>query len=76
MTCPEDEGRFPWVWLFWTAVINGVIVVPIMVATMHIVSTSGGHRKFAVPRWLRTLGWLATALMAVTVAVFAWLAVF
>jgi Mn2+/Fe2+ NRAMP family transporter len=62
--------------LFWTAVINGVIAVPIMAATMHIVSTKHGRKKFAVPRWLRTLGWLATALMATTVAIFAWLNAF
>ena len=59
--------------LFWTAVINGVIAVPIMVATMHIVSSPRGRRAFAIPQWLRVLGWMATSLMALTVAAFAWL---
>ncbi len=59
--------------LFWTAVINGVIAVPIMIATMHVVSSKRGRRIFGIPRWLRSLGWLATALMAATLAVFVWL---
>ncbi len=58
--------------LFWTAVINGVIAVPIMIATMHIVSSRRGRKKFAIPRWLRALGWMATAMMSITVAVFLW----
>ena len=53
--------------------INGVIAVPIMFATMHIVSTRRGRETFGVPAWLCALGWLATALMGVTVAALAWL---
>jgi NRAMP (natural resistance-associated macrophage protein)-like metal ion transporter len=54
--------------LFWTAVINGVIAVPIMGAMMFVVS--GG--AITLPRWLRWLGWLATALMALSVVLLAW----
>jgi Mn2+/Fe2+ NRAMP family transporter len=50
--------------LFWTAVINGIVAVPIMIAMMFIVSTEQGLRAFALPLWLRGLGWLATVLMA------------
>jgi Mn2+/Fe2+ NRAMP family transporter len=56
--------------LFWTAVINGVIAVPIMLAMM--VAVSGGHEKLALPRWLKVLGWLAAALMAIVVALLLW----
>jgi Mn2+/Fe2+ NRAMP family transporter len=59
--------------LFWSAVINGVIAVPIMIATMHVVSSHRGRRTFGIPQWLRVLGWMATVLMAITVAAFAWL---
>lgn len=59
--------------LFWTAVINGVIAVPIMAATMHVVSSRRGRRTLAIPRWLRVLGWMATGLMALALAAFAWL---
>ena len=62
--------------LFWTAVINGIIAVPIMIATMLIVTSKRGHRIFALPPWLRSLGWLATALMAATLAIFVWLNIF
>lgn len=58
--------------LFWTAVINGVVAVPIMVATMLVVSGRKGLRSFSLPLWLTLLGWLATALMAVTVVLLVW----
>jgi Mn2+/Fe2+ NRAMP family transporter len=58
--------------LFWAAVINGVVAVPIMIATMVVVSDKRGARKVAIPRWLLKLGWLASALMAVAVALLIW----
>jgi Mn2+/Fe2+ NRAMP family transporter len=58
--------------LFWTAVLNGIVSVPIMVAMMLAVSGKNHHRRLTLPRWLQFLGWLATALMAVAVAAFAW----
>ena len=45
--------------LFWTAVINGIVAVPIMVATMLVVSAKHAS-KVALPFWLLILGWLAT----------------
>ncbi len=53
--------------LFWSAVINGVIAVPIMVVMMLLAarpSTMGPH--VISPR-LRVLGWIATVAMALTV---------
>jgi Mn2+/Fe2+ NRAMP family transporter len=58
--------------LFWTAVINGIVAPPIMVAMMLIVSSAQGRRIFAVARWLRVLGWLGAALMAASVAALIW----
>jgi Mn2+/Fe2+ NRAMP family transporter len=53
--------------LFWTAVINGVVAVPVM-AIMMILSqrrdVMGGFRVHGPLKWL---GWLATAMMAVAV---------
>jgi len=57
--------------LFWTAVINGVVAVPIMIATMIVVS-SKRETKLALPRWLTILGWLAALLMAVAVVLLIW----
>lgn len=56
--------------LFWTAVINGVVAVPIMVAMMLLVS--GSQQLVSLPRWLKWLGWLAAALMAVAVGLLVW----
>jgi NRAMP (natural resistance-associated macrophage protein)-like metal ion transporter len=53
--------------LFWTAVLNGVVAVPIMLATMLVVSSKSTARQIKLPRWLSILGWLATALMAIAV---------
>jgi NRAMP (natural resistance-associated macrophage protein)-like metal ion transporter len=53
--------------LFWTAVINGVIAVPIMAVMMML---AGRHRvmgPFAVNRWVKLLGWAAMAIMALAV---------
>ncbi|HUO90730.1 MAG TPA: divalent metal cation transporter [Rhizomicrobium sp.] len=56
--------------LFWAAVINGVVAVPIMAAMMVVVARGNG--TFALPRWLIGLGWLATVLMLVTVGALVW----
>jgi Mn2+/Fe2+ NRAMP family transporter len=58
--------------LFWAAVINGIVAVPLMFAMMLTVTSERGTRMFALPSWLRILGWLATILMTVAVAMFAW----
>jgi NRAMP (natural resistance-associated macrophage protein)-like metal ion transporter len=58
--------------LFWTAVINGIVAVPIMLATMLVVSSKREARLVALPRWLLILGWLATALMALAVILLIW----
>jgi Mn2+/Fe2+ NRAMP family transporter len=51
--------------LFWSAVINGFVAVPIMVAMMVIVSSKKQMKEFAAPMLMRVCGWGATAVMAV-----------
>ncbi|HEY6022600.1 MAG TPA: divalent metal cation transporter [Pseudolabrys sp.] len=58
--------------LFWAAVINGVVAVPIMFATMIVVASKRGARQVALPQWLLILGWLAAALMALALALLIW----
>jgi NRAMP (natural resistance-associated macrophage protein)-like metal ion transporter len=58
--------------LFWTAVINGVVAVPIMIALMLVVSGNQGPKSLLLPRWLKLLGWLAAALMALAVGLLVW----
>ncbi len=58
--------------LFWSAVINGVIALPIMVVMMLLGSNEGVMGRFTIGKRLRWLGWLATAVMgAAVVAMFA-----
>jgi len=58
--------------LFWSAVINGIVAVPIMVAMMWIVSRGMTARPVSFPRWLKALGWLATLLMTLAVGLLIW----
>jgi Mn2+/Fe2+ NRAMP family transporter len=54
--------------LFWTAVINGVVAVPIMLAMMVVVSGDKVKKQLGIPAWVKVLGWIGTALMIVAVA--------
>jgi Mn2+/Fe2+ NRAMP family transporter len=54
--------------LFWTAVINGVVAVPLMVVMMLMTMQPRVMGRFTLPRPLWAVGWLSTAVMAVTVA--------
>jgi Mn2+/Fe2+ NRAMP family transporter len=57
--------------LFWSAVINGVIAVPFMAIMMLMVGRADVMGPFVAPPRLRILGWLATAVMALSVLVMA-----
>lgn len=50
--------------LYWSAVINAVISVPIMVAVMLAASHTKIVGDLVLPRVWKVLGWLATAAMA------------
>jgi Mn2+/Fe2+ NRAMP family transporter len=50
--------------LVWSAVVNGVIVVPIMVAMMIVASRRAIMGNFVAAPWQVVLGWAATAVMA------------
>jgi Mn2+/Fe2+ NRAMP family transporter len=50
--------------LFWSAVINGVAAVPIMAIIMLMASQPKVMGRFTLGPWLKSLGWLATAAMA------------
>lgn len=53
--------------LYWTAVLNGVIAVPLMAVMMLIASRQDIMGRFPVRGWLRGLGWTATAVMGLAV---------
>lgn len=53
--------------LVWSAVLNGIVAVPIMAMMMLIVSNGTIMGRFKARSWLVTVGWLGTALMALAV---------
>jgi Mn2+/Fe2+ NRAMP family transporter len=57
--------------LYWSAVINGVIAVPIMVVMMVLSAKRDMMGDFVITGPLRFLGWLSTAAMAACVVAMA-----
>ncbi len=55
--------------LYWSAVINGVVAVPLMVVMMLMGSQAKVMGDFTMPLPLKIFGWLATATMAVAAIV-------
>lgn len=53
--------------LYWSAVINGVMSVPIMVVMMLMAARADIMGRLVISRRLKWLGWLATAVMAAVV---------
>jgi Mn2+/Fe2+ NRAMP family transporter len=55
--------------LYWSAVINGVAAVPLMIVMMLMGSSRKVMGKFTMPWPLKLFGWLATAAMAAAAVV-------
>jgi len=53
--------------LYWSAVVNGVISVPLMAAMMIVASRRREMGRYVATASQRILGWLATAIMAAAV---------
>ncbi|WP_241911803.1 NRAMP family divalent metal transporter [Telmatospirillum siberiense] len=53
--------------LYWSAMLNGVVAVPVMIAMMHLSMRSAIMAGFTLPRPLQVMGWIATIVMTVTV---------
>lgn len=49
--------------LFWSAVINGVVAVPVMALMMHLSSHKAAMGDFKLHVGLKIVGWTATAVM-------------
>ena len=49
--------------LFWSAVINGVVAVPVMVMMMRLACNPAVMGRFTLPPFLKTIGWLATVVI-------------
>jgi NRAMP (natural resistance-associated macrophage protein)-like metal ion transporter len=53
--------------LYWTAVINGVVAVPVMTVMMLMTAQQRIMGKFTISGWLRWLGWASTLAMTACV---------
>jgi NRAMP (natural resistance-associated macrophage protein)-like metal ion transporter len=52
--------------LFWSAVINGLVAVPVMALMMTLASNPKVMGKFGLPVYLSVAGWIGTGVMLVT----------
>jgi Mn2+/Fe2+ NRAMP family transporter len=53
--------------LLWSALINGIIAVPIMVVMMLLAAKPTVMGRYVISKKLKVSGWLATAVMAAAV---------
>ncbi len=58
--------------LYWSAVINGIISVPIMVVMMLMASTPKVMGQFTISARLKAVGWACSAVMAMSVFMMFW----
>jgi Mn2+/Fe2+ NRAMP family transporter len=61
--------------LYWSAVINGIVAVPVMAIMMLMAVNAKVMGEFRIPLPMRVIGWVATVVMALAVigmAVTAW----
>ncbi|HEX7965253.1 MAG TPA: divalent metal cation transporter [Gammaproteobacteria bacterium] len=49
--------------LFWSAVINGVVSVPLLAIVVLLASKKSVMGKFTAKRWVTVIGWIATTVM-------------
>lgn len=55
--------------LFWSAVINGVVAVPLMVVILLLAMRADVMGRFVLPRALWAMGWVCAGTMAVAVGI-------
>ena len=49
--------------LFWSAVINGVVAVPLLVVILLLASKESVMGQYVAPRYLQVMGWMTTGVM-------------
>lgn len=54
--------------LYWSAVINGMAAVPVLIVLMLMTGTRKVMGDFVINGWLRLLGWATTTVMALCAA--------
>jgi Mn2+/Fe2+ NRAMP family transporter len=54
--------------LFWSAVINGVVAVPLMAVIIVLASKRSVMGEYTASRTLQVLGWIGTGVMGLAAA--------
>jgi Mn2+/Fe2+ NRAMP family transporter len=55
--------------LYWSAVLNGLVAVPVMLTVMFMCANKNIMGKFQITGYLRYAGWVATIVMAAAAAI-------
>jgi NRAMP (natural resistance-associated macrophage protein)-like metal ion transporter len=58
--------------LYWSAVVNGIVAVPLMFFLMSMAMNKAVIGKFTLPAYLQVVGWLASVIMLLASAGFLW----
>ena len=53
--------------LYWSAVISGIVAVPVMAVMMWLAGAPKVMGDFVVMGWPKILGWIATGVMLVAI---------
>ena len=62
--------------LLWSAVVNGIVAVPLMIALMHMASRPKVMRSFTIGNSVKYLGWAATFVMAIAAVILGFMTFF
>jgi NRAMP (natural resistance-associated macrophage protein)-like metal ion transporter len=71
----DYSGLDPIKALYWSAVLNGVIAVPMMAAMMFVAGSKKKMGEFTASPTLAILGWISTSVMAAAALAMIWVAV-
>lgn len=55
--------------LYWSAVINGIVAVPMMIVILLVAQNRKAMKSFVITGWVRGLGWAATFVMGAAAVV-------
>ena len=61
--------------LYWSAIVNGIVAVPLMFLLMSMATSRVVVGKFVLPVYFRIMGWIATIVMLAACVGFLWFSV-
>ena len=61
--------------LYWSAVVNGIVAVPLMFVLMSMATNRVVVGKFVLSAYFRIMGWIGTLVMLLACIGFVWFTV-